>query len=106
METVTMKNFDSDTAWDLRFDVPVTVGTKLLVDKANEYKVVGIDMPEDMEHNCPWYTLEPIGKTLEQYKRDYDDAAKKNLSMVAYQYPNFQFKVESQWFFSRNVSWE
>ena len=68
METVTMKNFNRDAAWERRFDIHVTVGTKLLVDRINEYEVVGIDMPEDMERNCPWYTLEPIGKTLEQYK--------------------------------------
>lgn len=106
MKSVTMKNFNSDVAWERRFDVPVSIGAKLVLEQTNEYEIVGIDMPEDRDHNCPWYTLIPINKTLKEYQKEYDKAAKRNYRMTVGEYPDFSFKVEALWFFSRNVMWE
>lgn len=105
--TVTMKNFDYGYAWENRYNIPVEVGTLLLLDGCKKFQIVAITMPAEhmRADRCPWYTLKPVEDTLEEMMREYDEFQRKNCGMATKKYPDFQFDVESNWFFSRDVRW-
>lgn len=108
LHTVTMNPFDYDKAWEQRFDIPVKVGTIVTLDAKHTYRITHIKTPEPAYalYRENWYTMMPVGETLEAYKRQWDDMAKHNSRMTAGGYPDFSICVESLWFFSRNVTWE
>lgn len=105
--TVTMNNFDYGYAWENRFNIPVHVGDLLLVDGKRKYQIINIVMPFEYErvNRCPWYKLKPVEDTLEDMMREYDELQRKNYGIATKVYPDFQFDVESNWFFSRDVRW-
>lgn len=104
MRSYTMNPFDYKKAWEKRFDIDIAEGTEIIVDNEREYKVIKVIMPENREENSPHYILTPIGENLKEHQKCHDTAAKKNsTTMTVGKYPDFSFKIESMWFFSRDV---
>ena len=62
--------------------------------------MVGIpDYPENTVCQ-PYFTLAPIGPTLQEYEKENDVLSRKNFLDKA---PDFSFIVEGLWFVYRNV---
>ena len=83
-----------DDVWKNREKVSnyIKEGTELILDGNRYFRVVGIpDYPENTVCQ-PYFTLTPIGPTLQEYENIYG----KNKS-------DFSFVVEGLWFFYQDV---
>ena len=79
----------------------VHTGSELILDQKKYFRVVDIleDTTEEVR-NQPYFKLIPIGPTLEEYQREYDQ---KSASQKQAEYPDFSFTVEALWFLYRHV---
>lgn len=89
--------------WENRKTVKsfVHIGSELILDQKKYFKIVDIleDTTEEIR-NQPYFKLIPIGPTLEEYQRKYDQ---KSASPKQAEYPDFSFTVEALWFLYRHV---
>ena len=71
------------------------------MDQKKYFKIVDIleDTTEEIR-NQPYFKLIPIGPTLKEYQRKYDQ---KSASPKQAEYPDFSFTVEALWFLYRHV---
>lgn len=91
-----------DDVWKNREKVSnfIKEGTELILDGNRYFRVVGIpDYPENTVCQ-PYFTLTPIGPTLQEYEKENDVLSRKNFLDKA---PDFSFIVEGLWFVYRNV---